>query len=295
MKPYAFQLYTPQTLEEALDVLEQLTDEGLSVKLLAGGQSLMPVLNMRLATPDVVMDLNGLNALLNFISDDGPYIRIGALTRHYQLETAEIISRCLPIVTEAERLIGHVAIRSRGTIGGSLVHADPSAELPLVATLMNARMTLQSKRETRTIPAQEFFLAYLMTNVESNEILTEIAFPSLPNRSGQAIQEFALRHGDFAIAVAGAHVTVDDAGAIVHSRLAVGGVGPTPLDMSARLAPLEGTHPTAADMDHLMAVICQDLEPDGDIHADSAYRKDLAGTLSARALATALQRAQDHG
>lgn len=293
MKPCAFQLYTPSRLEDALEALWELTEEGLSVKVLAGGQSLMPVLNMRLATPDVLIDLNGLENDLNFIIPDANHIRIGALTRHHQLETSPLISRDVPIIAEAERLIGHVAIRSRGTIGGSLAHADPSAELPLVATLLDASMTLQSKNTTRTIPATEFFLAYLMTNLESTEILTEITIPALPIRSGQSIQEFALRHGDFAIAVAGAQVTVDETGCIADARLALGGVGPIPLDMGAGLAQLVGTRPLPQDIKGLMNTICRNLEPDGDIHADSAYRKDLAVTLSTRALVIALQKSQN--
>lgn len=293
MKPCAFQFYTPQTLEDALEALWELTGEGLSVKVLAGGQSFMPVLNMRLATPDVLIDLNGLENVLNFIIPDHDHVRVGALTRHYQLETSPLISRHVPIITEAERLIGHVAIRSRGTIGGSLAHADPSAELPLVASLLNASVTLQSKNETRTIPAAEFFLAYLMTSLEPTEILTEVTIPTLPGRSGQSIQEFALRHGDFAIAVAGAQVTVDENSCVANARLALGGVGPTPLDMSAGLAPLIGTQPQLEDIGRLVKAICQDLEPDGDIHADSVYRKDLAETLSTRALATALQKSRN--
>ncbi len=293
MKPCAFQLYTPSTLEDALEALWELTEEGRSVKVLAGGQSLIPVLNMRLATPDVLIDLNELDSDLNFISPDTNHIKIGALTRHYQLETSPLISKNVPIITEAERLIGHVAIRSRGTLGGSLAHADPSAELPLVASLLNARMTLQSKHATRTIPAAEFFLAYLMTSMEPTEILTEITIPTLPGRSGQSIQEFALRHGDFAIAVAGAQVTMDEDGCISDARLTLGGVGGTPLDMSASLAPLVGSRPLPEDIERLMKEICQDLEPDGDIHADSAYRKDLAITLSTRALVDGLQKVKD--
>lgn len=293
MKPCAFQLYTPLTLEDALEALWELTEEGLSVKVLAGGQSLMPVLNMRLATPDVLIDLNGLEKDLNFIIPDTNHIRIGALTRHHQLETSPLILRHVPIIRDAERLIGHVAIRSRGTIGGSLAHADPSAELPLVVSLLNANMTLQSKNETRTIPAAEFFLAYLMTSLEPTEILTEITIPTLSSHSSQSIQEFALRHGDFAIAVAGAQVTMDADGCISDARLALGGVGATPLDMSASLAPLVGTQPLPKDIGRLVKAICQNLEPDGDIHADSAYRKDLAVTLSARALVDALQKVKD--
>ncbi|MDA8195018.1 MAG: FAD binding domain-containing protein [Thermaerobacter sp.] len=293
MKPCAFEFLAPKTLAEALSVLWQLVEEeGLAVKLLAGGQSLMPVLNMRLSTPDVLLDLNGLQGELGDIVINRQQVHIGALARHYQLETHPLIRRHVPVMAEAERWVGHVAIRSRGTIGGSLVHADPAAELPLVATLLDGSMILQSKNGCRTVPAAEFFLTYLMTTVEPAEILTEIIFPAMPARSGQSIEEFALRHGDFALAVAAAQITLDESGRIRHSRLALGAMGPTPLDMSDKVAQLEGTRPEAAEIAELMADICRTIEPDGDIHADGPYRQDLAAVLSARALTAALQRAQ---
>lgn len=293
MKPPAFRYWAPQTLPQALDGLWHLVEQGLTVKVLAGGQSLMPILNMRLVTPDVVVDLNGLEEALSYVKKDQDVLRIGALTRHYRLETDPLIHEEAPVIAEAERWIGHVAIRSRGTIGGSVVHADPSAELPLVVTLLQGDITVRSKDHCRVVSVPDFFLTYLTTNVEPNEIVTEIAIPALPPRSAQALEEFALRHGDFAVAAAAAQITVSAEGKMHQGRLALGGMGPTPLDVSDFLAPLQGLRLERKAVAEVAQRIGEDLSPDGDIHADSQYRKDLAVTLSAQAIEKAWRKAQE--
>ncbi|MCY0898865.1 MAG: FAD binding domain-containing protein [Firmicutes bacterium] len=292
MKPPPFRYWRPQSRAEALEGLADMVQQGYQAKVLAGGQSLMPMLNMRLTWPDVLVDLNGLGPELTYIHRDGPALRVGALTRHYMLETDPMIQRLVPIIAQAEPLIGHLAIRSRGTVGGSLAHADPSAELPLLALLLGARMRVESVRGSREVPSDEFFVTYLTTALASDEILTEIVWPVIPPRSGQAIQEYALRHGDFALAAAAAQVTVDDDGAIVAGRLALGGVSATPLDVSHEVfSRLVGCQPEDQEIGQATEAIRDLVDPMSDIHADSEYRRELAVTLARRAVREAWEAA----
>lgn len=292
MKPPRFQYWAPESLAEALEGLWQLEDQGYTTKLLAGGQSLMPVLNMRLSAPDVIVDLNHLAPELSTVQEVSETLHIGAMTRHYQLESHPVLGARAPIIAEAERYIGHVAIRSRGTIGGSLVHADPSAELPLVLALLQGTVTLQSRESIREVSAQDFFVTYLTTAITSTEILTAITLPTLPPGSGQSLEEVASRPGDFAIVAAAAQVTLDSDEAIHAVRLALGGVSSVPLDVSGSIAFLVGEIPTAQLWIECTQSLADLVEPDSDVHADSAYRKDLTVALSRRALTHAWQRAR---
>ena len=292
MKPPAFTYYAPTDLNETLHLLHELVHERQSdVKLLAGGQSLMPLLNMRLAHPDALIDLNPLEAELSYVCREGEALHIGALTRHYVLQNhPEIMLHC-PVVAEAVKLIGHAAILTRGTIGGSLVHADPSAELPLVCTLLGGSFTLQNAERSRVVDVQAFFVSYLTTCVEPDEILTEVTLPIAPPRTGQAIEEFALRHGDFALAAATAQVTLNPTGTLAGLRLCIGGAGPTPVDCSHIFNSLTDHIPSLENIRDELRRIDDELDPFEDIHADAAYRKELAGTLAFRAIERALHRA----
>jgi aerobic carbon-monoxide dehydrogenase medium subunit len=290
MKPPAFAYYAPMRMEDALRMLHEFVRErNLDVKLLAGGQSLIPLLNMRLAHPEVIVDLNPLEPQFNYIRRDGSMLRIGALTRYYVLRTNPEILRHCPMLADAAGLIGHAAILTRGTIGGSLVHADPAAELPLVFATLRGMVTLQSAQGSRIMDARDFFLTYLTTSVEPEEILTEVALPFMPARSGQAIEEFSMRHGDFALVAAAAQVTLAADATLQGVRLGIGGVAPTPADCSRLLAPLVGKVPTQAELREALHPIEDEINPQGDIHASAVYRKELAQTLAYRAIERAIR------
>jgi carbon-monoxide dehydrogenase medium subunit len=297
MKPAPFDYIRPDSLDEALAILADLAARGEDVKLLAGGQSLMPLLNMRLARPRYLMDLNGLEGELGGpLGREGAagILRLGALVRHHQLETEPAVARLVPVLREAARHIGHPAIRSRGTLGGSLVHADPAAELPVAAVLAEATLEVHSARGTRTVPARDFFLTYLTTVLEPDEIVTAVDWPVCPPRTGQALHEFARRHGDFALAMAAASVTLAPDGRIGQVRLVLGGVGGTPEDVSDVVAPLVGEPWNAARVDECVEALARGdrLHPDGDLHASAEYRVALARTLARRALDDAARRAR---
>ena len=293
MKPPAFTYYAPTDLDEALHLLHELVHEQQrDVKLLAGGQSLVPLLNMRLAHPDTIIDLNLLEPQLSYVRHEDSTLRIGALSRHYMLRDHPEIMRFCPVTAEAVRLIGHAAILTRGTIGGSLVHADPAAELPVVCALLGGSVTLCKASGCRNVPTPAFFVSYLTTSVEPDEILTEVTLPALPPRSGQAIEEFAQRHGDFALAVAAAQITLNADGTLANLRLCIGGAGPTPIDGSHIFASLAGRIVTPEDVRDALRGLDDELDPLEDIHADAAYRKELARVMAFRAIERAWQRAR---
>lgn len=293
MKPPAFAYYAPADLEEALHLLHEFVHEKqCDVKLLAGGQSLIPLLNMRLAHPEAIIDLNPLESELSYVRHAGEMVSIGALTRHYVLQDHPEIIRFCPLIAEAVRLIGHAAILTRGTIGGSIIHADPAAELPLVCALLGGSITLRTLGGSRAVNAPAFFVSYLTTSIEPDEILTEVTLPTLPPRTGQAIEEFTQRHGDFALAAAVAQVTLNGDGTLADVRLSIGGAGPTPIDCSHVLASLLNSAPSAEDIQDALRRIDNELDPPEDIHADAAYRKELAQVLAYRAIDRAWQRAR---
>ncbi|WP_088710232.1 FAD binding domain-containing protein, partial [Noviherbaspirillum denitrificans] len=200
MKPPKFEYLRATTLDEALSALEAAEGDG---KIIAGGQSLVPMLNFRLLNPSVLIDINGIEelAFLEEQSDGG--LRIGALTRHHTLEMSEAVKRLFPVISDAMQHVAHLAIRNRGTIGGSITHADPAAELPMMMVLLDAEITLASPDGRRAVPAEEFFMGALTSAVEENEIVTEIYLPPLPPGCGWAFDEVARRLGDFALAAVG--------------------------------------------------------------------------------------------
>ncbi len=286
MKPPAFQYYQPHTLDEALQLLSEHGD----AKILAGGQSLIPMMNMRLAHPDVLIDINGLTELTH-IKETDQGLAIGALVRHYQLEQHPLIQRKVPLVAEAEHLIGHPAIRSRGTIGGSLSHADPAAELPVLATLFDWELVVSSAAAERTIPAREFFLSYFITALAPDEMVTGVRTPSHAH-AGAHITEYAVRAGDFALAIAAASIVLNASDTIQSARIALGGVADIPWRDPDFEASLQGQSPSPSLWREVGQHIKEAIDPTDDLHASADYRRQLAQTLVEKALAGALERAK---
>lgn len=286
MKPAAFRYVDPTDLGEALAVLAREPD----AKVLAGGQSLIPLLALRLARPPVLVDLGRLAGLREIAEGPDGSLSLGAMVTHRRLAASEAVRRRWPVLADAARLIGHEAIRNRGTIGGSLVHADPAAELPCAAALADATLTLERQgNDVRHVPAREFFITYLTTDVGPGEILTQVTFPAPPARSGMAFYEIARRSGDFALAGAGALVTVDGRGRVETARVALCGVSGTPVLVEGLESDLEAD---ATGWDAVSDAVRRDLEPDDDLHASAEYRRHVAGVVAVRALRIALERAR---
>ena len=282
MKPAPFDYYDPTTLEEALALLQEHGDDA---KLLAGGQSLIPMLNMRLARPRVLIDLNRVEGLA-YMREEAGHLAIGAMTRHADVERSPLVAQRQPLLAEAMRHVGHVQIRSRGTIGGSLVHADPSAELPAVMVALEAVMRVTGPGGVREVPAEAFFLMYFTTTLAPDEILTEVRVPPLPPRTGYAFEELARRHGDFALAGVACTVTLSDTGAVSDCRLGLTGVGMTPV----RAREAEALFVATGDAHKAAEVVMGAIMPDSDIHGTAEYRQELAGVLTERALRRAMER-----
>ncbi|MEH7126533.1 xanthine dehydrogenase family protein subunit M [Bacillus sp. JJ1773] len=287
MKPAVFEYYSPTTLKEALELLDEF---GFSAKIISGGQSLIPMMNMRLARPEVLIDINKVEEL-NYIRITDSEIQIGGLTRHYQVEQSKEIEDIYPMIIEGMKLIGHSQIRSRGTIGGSVVHADPTAELPVMLSTIGATITLASSEGYRTITTDEFFLTYLTTTMEMNEILVSIQIPRPPANTGNAIDEFTLRKGDFAIVLAAASVTLDESGKVKTATLGLGGVDGVPVLLDEVTDGLIGKFPDRDLINECCKKIVDLVDPEPDIHASAEYRKDLCVTYAKRVLERAAERA----
>ncbi len=287
MKPPRFEYAAPEKLDEAVTLLSQHGDRA---KILAGGQSLVPLLNFRLARPEMLVDVNRVTELA-YVRPVQSSVAIGALTRQHTLERAEVIRTKLPIVAEACRLIGHLPIRHRGTVGGSLAHADPASELPAVMVALEAEMTVTRRGGRRTIPAEQFFTGMLTTALAPDELLTEIRVPGLPPRTGGAFIEIARRAGDFALVGVAALVTLDDAGRVSRARLALCGAGPTPIRAREAERVLVGERPDGRALDEAVDRLTAATDPPSDIHASAAFRKKLARHVGRQALELAARRA----
>ena len=289
MKPAPFEYFRPRSLDEALSLLAK---HGTDAKPLAGGQSLIPAMNFRLATPSVLIDLNDV-ADLNYIHDDATAIRIGGMTRQRSVERSAVVSQQVPLIAETMPHIAHPAIRNRGTIGGSLAHADPAAELPAVMLALNATLTLRNTSDTRDVAAEEFFIGLFTTALQAGELLTEIRIPASPPRSGFAFQEISRRHGDFALVGVAAAVQLHEDGRCADARIALLSVGDRPMLAVRAAETLLGQTPSgelirsAAD-----AAATRDIDPPSDIHASARYRRQLANVLTGRALERAFERAR---
>lgn len=290
MKPAPFEYLAPDSLDAALEALAQ---HGWDAKLLAGGQSLVPVMNFRLAQPSILIDLNRVKELDHLRPDEGGGLRIGAMTRQRTLERDPRIAERAPLLHEAVPFIAHPQIRNRGTLGGSLAHADARAELPAVAVALRARMRLQRSGGERWVEARDFFAGLLTTLLEPDEILTEVALPPPPPRSGWAFQEVARRHGDYAQVGLAAGVSLDEAGRCREARLVFLSVGDRPFEAREAARLLEGAEPSAEAIAAAADKASRDeMDPTGDIHASSDFKRHLARVLTGRVLRRAFARAK---
>jgi CO/xanthine dehydrogenase FAD-binding subunit len=288
VKPALFEYFAPKTLDEAVALLDQYAeDDG---KVLAGGQSLVPLMNFRLARPKWLIDINGIEAL-DYIREDGDWLAIGAITRERELERSALVAERCPLLKEVTRWIGHTTIRNRGTVGGCIAHNDPTGEYPLAAVLLGAEVNVQGPGGVRSIPIQDFLVTYLTTALEANEIVTEVRFPVMAKTTGWAFQEFARRHGDFAIVEVGALVSLDN-GMVTDARIAVGGAAPVAFRATEGEDVLKGQKLTDELIEQAGQKAASMTEPDSDIHGSAEYRTHLAGVLTRRALKEAHARAQ---
>lgn len=287
MKPAKFEYHRPATLEEALALLGQYGDDA---RVIAGGQSLVPMMNMRLARPDHVIDINDLGDL-SYIRHDNGSIDVGALTRHHQIEKSSLLMRVCPPLPRAARNIGHYGLRQRGTMGGSLALADPAAEFPLMAMLLDAEISVSSIAGQRTMPARDFFVSVFTTSLEAGEIVTRARFRALAQGEGWGFRWLARRSGDYAIVNAATTLALNDVGMIDNIAVALGGVGATPVRLRRLEQEWRGKAAEGDWAHEIAAQAAAQTEPESDKHASVAYRKELIEVLLAAALGDALDRA----
>ncbi|HYZ99306.1 MAG TPA: xanthine dehydrogenase family protein subunit M [Acidimicrobiales bacterium] len=286
MKPAPFEYHAPVGVDEAVGLLADLGDEA---KVLAGGQSLVPMLNLRLTRFEALVDLGRIPALAGVEAVDGG-VRVGAMTPQSDVERDPLVSARVPLLARATPLIGHFQIRNRGTVGGSIAHADPAAEYPAVALALDAEIEAQGPSGTRTIPAVDFFAGTWTTVLEPEEILTAVRLPTWGPGSGFAVEEMARRHGDFAIAgvVCGVQVR---GGLVARAAVALLGMGFTPMRASTAEAALLGQAAEEVDVDEVGRLAVEGLEPPDDLHASAGLRRRAAAALTARALTHAIEEA----
>lgn len=282
MKPPPFEYHAPRDVEEALAALDVAGAHG---KVLAGGQSLIPLMNMRLAAPEHLVDINRVQELA-YVEEDGRGVRVGALARH----TTVLGLGAHPLLGQALTLVAHPVIRNRGTVVGSIVHADPAAELPAVLAVLGGSVRLARPGSTRDVPANEFFVGPLESAIEPAELAVSAYFPNLPSRSGTAFRELARRHGDYALAGVCAVVTLDDDLRIVSARTACIGVGPVPMLADVTEA-CERRPASTVDWPGVARAVQESTEPEADIHATAEYRRHLVGVLAEQALKEAARAA----
>jgi CO/xanthine dehydrogenase FAD-binding subunit len=289
MKPPRFEYHAPTTVEEALRLLTRYQGDA---KVLAGGQSLMPLLNFRLLRPVALIDLNRI-AALSYIGEVDGQVRLGAMTRQRAVEFSPVVRRRLPLLAEATRWVGHLPIRTRGTIGGSIAHADPAAEYPAVLTALEGEVVARGPRGERTLRPADLFQTYLTTSLEPEEILTEVRLPAMPAGAGYAFEEFARRHGDFAL-VGIAALVVTEGRRVTRARLATAGASPIPVRLRAAEQILEREGLNDETIAAAAAKAGELVAPDSDIHASADYRRHLTGVLTGRALKRARARMEEH-
>ena len=289
MKPPPFEYCDPTTIQETVSLLGLYGDDA---KVLAGGQSLMPLLNFRLARPPVVVDINRVSELDYLRSEDG-WLAAGALARQRTAELSKLVTESCPMLAEALPLIGHFQIRNRGTIVGSLAHADPAAELGAVAVALGAELKIKGPADYRIVPAKQFFISYLTTALAPDELLVEARFPTARARTGYAFIEFARRHGDFALVGVAAIVEQDEARHCNDVRLVFTGIGAVPALVTDENNRMRGELVTTEAMNAFVREATAGLNPESDLHASAEYRRELAGVLGARALRVAAARATE--
>jgi CO/xanthine dehydrogenase FAD-binding subunit len=290
MKPAPFKYYAPTTVSEALSHLAQ---HGYDAKVLAGGQSLVPTMNFRLNQPSVLVDLNNVSELFYIRPGDDGGVRLGAMSRHCQVEHSDLVAQRAPLVSEAMPHVAHPQIRNRGTFGGSLSHADPAAELAAVSVALGARFRLRNQARERWVAAQDFFVGPFTTVLEPDELLVEIELPAMPPHSGWSFKEVTRRHNDFAIVGVGTTVTLDDAGRCQQARLVFLSVGGGPVPATQAAGVLQGQVPSPELIQAAAETAAsKDVDPSNDIHATADYRRQLARVLAGRTLTQALERAR---
>jgi CO/xanthine dehydrogenase FAD-binding subunit len=285
MKPPRFDYYAPPRLDEALALLEKFTSDA---RILAGGQSLVPLMNMRLASPQKIIDINKV-AALDYIEEHEGFLCLGALTRHRTIERSPLVAACCPLLAQAVGFIGHTQVRSRGTIGGSVAHADPAAEYPAVLAAFNGMIVAQSVRGRRTIKWERFFLGPYMVDLQPDEMVVEIRLHKPAQPAAGAFLELSRRHGDFAIVEAAVQLEIDNAGKCAAVQIALGGVGGTPVRALAAEQYLQGQIADLRQCGQAAALAAEKLEPDDDLHGSADYRKRMASLLVARALTQAVE------
>jgi len=290
MKPAPFKYLAPTSVEEALS---HLAEHGYDAKVLAGGQSLIPTMNFRLAQPAVLVDLNRVSDLFYINPDNNGGLRIGAMTRESQVEHDLVVAERAPLIAETMPHIAHEQIRHRGTFGGCMAHADPAAELPAVAVALKANMKVRGQAGERWVPADEFFLSLFTTVLMPDELLVEVAVPAMPARTGWSFQEVARRHGDYALAGVAATVTLDRKDQCAEARLVYVSVSDRPENAPQATASIEGQalSPEAIETAAELAATA-DTDPVKDIHASAEFRRHLVKVLTRKALTQAAARAK---
>ena len=289
MKPAPFEYFAPTSVEEALS---HLAKYGYDAKVLAGGQSLVPMMNFRLVQPSVLVDLNNIPDLAYIKPDENGGLRLGAMVRHHQVEIDPLVEKRAPLLHGTMPNIAFPQVRNRGTFGGSVSHADPSAELPSVSMALDGRFRLRSQNGERWVPASEFFIGLFTTVLEPDELLVEVALPSMPARSGWSFMEVARRPHDFALAGVATVVRLDEASRCEEARIVFLSAGDGPMLAQRAVESLKGQPPTAESIRAAAEIAAsEEIDPSSDIHATAEFRRHLANVLCRRALEQAFERA----
>ena len=292
MKPAPFEYYAPTSVEEALS---HLAEYGYDAKVLAGGQSLVPMMNFRLVQPSVLVDLNSVPELAYINSDENGGLRLGAMVRHHQVEVDPLVEKRSPLLHETMPNIAYPQIRNRGTFGGSVSHADPSAELVSVSVALDGNFHLRSQKGERWVPADEFFVGLFTTVLEPDELLVEVALPPMPARSGWSLMEVARRPHDFALVGVAVVVSLDENGNCEQARMVFISAGDSPMVAHQAAEALKGQTPTQESILAAAEIATsEEIDPSSDIHATAEFRRHLANVLSRRALEQAFQRAAEN-
>jgi carbon-monoxide dehydrogenase medium subunit/2-furoyl-CoA dehydrogenase FAD binding subunit len=280
MKPCAFKYFSPQSVEEAIELLDRYGDEA---KIIAGGQSLVPMMNFRLARPEILIDINAIKEL-EYVKTEGTELAIGALTRERDIEQSQLVIEKWPLLSKAISFIGHSAIRNRGTIGGSLVHADPSAEIPTSLCALNGKVKVVGPSGEKILEPEEFFLTYLTTSLEPSDLLVEVRIPALPQKMGWSFRELSRRSGDFAIVAVGILLFKEKAAVCREARISMGGVAPTPVRAEEAEALLSGQKITEKLIAQAAQQAAEETDTEPDYHASAEYRMDMARVFVKRGL-----------
>lgn len=280
MKPCAFEYLSPKSVEEAINLLDRYGDDA---KIIAGGQSLVPMMNFRLARPEILIDINGIKEL-EYIKTEGDELVIGALTRERDIEQSSVVVEKWPILSKAISFIGHSTIRNRGTIGGSLVHADPSAEIPTTLCALNGNVKIVGPSGEKILQPEEFFLTYLTTSLEPSDLLAEVRIPALPQKTGWSFMELSRRSGDFAIVAVGILLFTETSGVCSEVRISMGGVAPTPVRAEEAEALLAGQKITEKLIAEAAQQAAEETDTEPDYHASAEYRMDMARVFVKRGL-----------